>query len=724
MIFDISFVTFVFFVVNSFRFCFVPLCLCACFIMSDDLTKIRNIGIMAHIDAGKTTVTERVLYYSGKTYKMGEVHNGTTVMDYLPEEQARGITITAAATTLPWKGHSINLIDTPGHVDFTAEVERSLRVLDGAVMVFCGVGGVEAQSETVWRQADKYRVPRLCFVNKLDRVGADFDRVVDQAVSMLHASPAILQLPIGESPQLEGVIDIVSQKALIFDLTPEKLGATYKTVEIPEDMKAKAAQARHDLIEKVAEFDEQLMHLYVHDDDIPVDILCAAIRRATINCKIQPFLCGSALKYKGIQPLLDAVTMFLPAPVDLPPVEGFDPKHHDEKVSRPPDPNAPFSALVFKIQADSHGDLYYLRVYSGHLIKGVRVYNPVRDKRELISRIWQMHAGQRLPLERIQAGDICAVVGLRSSLTGDTLTDPKAPLILEKIEFPETVISMSVEPISSADRPRLGEALATLSREDPTFTYSYDQQTSQTIMSGMGELHLQVLHRKLAEDLKVPVRVGNPLVAYRETITASAEAEFRFVRQSGGHGQFAVVELRVEPFKHEHPDQPVVFESKIKGGVISIQYIPAVEQGVMDARTSGPLAGFPVCDVKVTLLDGREHEVDSSELAFEMAGAGAFTEALTRAKPALLEPIMSLQVVVPDTYFGSVQADLNSRRAVITHTEINRGIRIIDAHVPLSRMFGYSTVVRGLTQGRATYTMQPLAYHLMPAGLAREVLDA
>jgi elongation factor G len=689
--------------------------------MSDDLTKIRNIGIMAHIDAGKTTVTERVLYYSGKTYKMGEVHNGTTVMDYLSQEQARGITITAAATSLSWKGYNINLIDTPGHVDFTAEVERSLRVLDGAVMVLCGVGGVEAQSETVWRQADKYRVPRLCFVNKLDRVGADFDHVVDQATSMLHASPAVLQLPLGQAPDFDGVIDLVAQKALIFD--SDKLGAAFQTVDIPDSMRAKAAQARHDLLETVAEFDEELMHLYVHDDDIPVDLLQAAIRRATIGCSIQPVLCGSALKYKGIQPLLDAVTMYLPAPMDLPPVEGFDPKHHDKIISRPPDPKAPFAGLVFKIQADSHGDLYYIRVYSGSLTKGLRVYNTVRDKRELISRIWQMHAGQRLPLDRIQAGDICAIVGLRHSLTGDTLADAKAPIVLEKIEFPETVISVSVEPVASADRSRLGEALATLSREDPTFTYRYDQQTSQTIMSGMGELHLQVLHRKLAEDLKVPVRVGNPLVAYRETITASAETEYRFVRQTGGRGQFAVVTLSVEPFHHEHADQPVVFESKIKGGAISAQYVSAVQQGVMDARTSGPLAGFPVSDVKVILLDGREHEVDSSELAFEMAGSGAFTQALTEAKPALLEPIMTLQVVVPNTYFGPVQSDLSGRRAVITHTEISRDLRIIDAEVPLSQMFGYATVVRGLTQGRATYTMQPLAYRLMPEALAREVLD-
>ena len=689
--------------------------------MSESLKKIRNIGIMAHIDAGKTTVTERVLYYSGKTYKMGEVHDGTTVMDYLPQEQERGITITAAATTLPWKSHIINLIDTPGHVDFTAEVERSLRVLDGAVMVFCGVGGVEAQSETVWRQADKYRVPRLCFVNKLDRVGADFYRTVDQATSMLHAAPAILQLPLGQAPDFDGVIDVVSQRALIFD--PDKLGAAFQAIDIPDALRSKAAQARHDLLEQVAEFDEELMHLYVHDDDIPVELLQAAIRRATISCSIQPFLCGSALKYKGIQPLLDAVIMYLPAPMDLPPVEGFDPKHHDKKISRPPDPKAPFAGLVFKIQADSHGDLYYLRAYSGTVKKGSRLYNPVRDKRELISRIWQMHAGQRLPLEHIQAGDICAVVGLRHSLTGDTLTDSKAPLVLEKIEFPETVISMSVEPVTSADRSRLGEALATLSREDPTFTCRYDQQTSQTIMSGMGELHLQVLHRKLTEELKVPVRVGSPLVAYRETITASAETEYRFVRQTGGRGQFAVVSLRVEPFQHEHPDQPVVFESKIKGGVISAQYISAIEQGVMDARTSGPLAGFPVSDVKVTLLDGREHEVDSSPVAFEIAGAGAFTEALSKAKPALLEPIMSLQVVVPDSYFGAVQSDLNSRRATIIHTDMRRDIRIIDAQVPLANMFGYATAVRGLSQGRANYTMEPLAYRIMPQALAREVLD-
>jgi len=688
--------------------------------MPKSLKKIRNIGIMAHIDAGKTTVSERVLYYSGKTYKMGEVHDGTTVMDYLPQEQARGITITAAATTFSWKSHTINLIDTPGHVDFTAEVERSLRVLDGAVMVFCGVGGVEAQSETVWRQADKYHVPRICFVNKLDRVGSDFDRVVEQMESMLAAQPVVLQLPLGQAPDFEGVIDLVSMQAIVFDTA--KLGASFEVIDIPSDLCKKAQQARHDLLEKAAEFDEELMHLYVHDGEVPVELLQSAIRRATIACSLQPVLCGSALKYKGIQPLLDAVTLYLPAPVDLPPVEGFDPEHADKRLSYPPDPQGPLAALVFKIQADVHGDLYFLRVYSGSFKIGTRVYNPVRDKRELISRIWQMHANQRLPLEQARAGDICAVVGLRHSLTGDTLADPKAPVVLEKIEFPETVISMSVEPISSADRPRLGQALATLAREDPTFTYHYDPQTSQTIMSGMGELHLQVLHRKLCDDLKVPVRVGNPLVAYRETITIPAEAEGRFVRQSGGRGQFAVVSLQVEPFQHEHPDEPISFESKIKGGVISAQYIPSVKQGVMDARTSGPLGGFPVSDVKVTLLDGREHEVDSSDIAFEMAGALAFTEAIKKAKPALLEPIMSLQVVVPDNYFGAVQADLNSRRAMITHTEIRGNTRVIDAQVPLSCMFGYSTAVRGLTQGRANYTMEPLAYRLMPELLAREVL--
>ncbi len=689
--------------------------------MAEDLKKIRNIGIMAHIDAGKTTVTERVLYYSGKTYKMGEVHDGTAVMDYLPEEQARGITITAAATTLPWKDHTINLIDTPGHVDFTAEVERSLRVLDGAVMVFCGVGGVEAQSETVWRQANRYHVPRICFVNKLDRVGADFDRVVQQMFSMLEANPVVLQLPLGQDAGFVGVIDLLSMQAMVFD--EKKLGASFELTDIPADLLDKARRLQHDLLEKVAEADEQLMHLYVHDHHIPADILAAAIRRATIACAIQPVLCGSALKYKGIQPLLDAVNAYLPAPVDLPPVQGYHPKHHDKILSRPPDPKAPLAALVFKIQADTHGDLYFLRIYSGTLKIGSRLYNPLRDKREIVSRIWRMHAGQRLLLDQAQAGDICAVVGLRHSLTGDTLADQKAPIVLEKIEFPETVISMSVEPVASADRARLGQALALLAREDPTFTYHYDQQTSQTIMSGMGELHLQVLHRKLREDLKVPVRVGNPLVAYRETITAAAEAEARFVRQTGGRGQFAVVTLRVEPFQHQHPDEQVVFESSIKGGVISAQYIPAVRQGVLDARTSGPLGDFPVSDVKVTLLDGKEHEVDSSPVAFEMAAAKAFIDALSKAKPALLEPIMSLQVVVPDTYFGVVQADLNSRRAMITHTEIRGRTRIIDAQVPLANMFGYATAIRGLTQGRATYTMEPLAYRIMPQALARDILE-
>lgn len=689
--------------------------------MIADLKNIRNIGVMAHIDAGKTTVTERILYYSGKTYKMGEVHNGTAVMDYLPEEQARGITITAAATSLSWKGHAINLIDTPGHVDFTAEVERSLRVLDGGIVVFCAVGGVEAQSETVWRQANQYRVPRICFINKLDRAGADFDSAVEQTISMLQANPLVLQLPLGQGAEFRGVIDLIEMRALIFN--DSKLGASFTEADIPADFLDEARRARHDLLEKVGEADEQVMDLYVHDEDIPTDVLKAGIRRATIACKFQPVLCGSALKYKGIQPLLNAVNDFLPSPIDLPPIEGFDPKHPDKILTRPPDPKAPLAALVFKIQADSHGDLYYLRIYSGVLKIGARVYNSGREKRELVSRIWQMHANQRKLVDQVQAGDICAVVGLRHSLTGDTLSDPKKLIVLEKIEFPETVISMSVEPMASADKARLGQALATLTREDPTFTYRHDEQTGQTIMSGMGELHLQVLHHKISRDLKVPVRVGSPAVAYRESITSTADVEYRFVRQTGGRGQYAVVNLRVEPFKHEHPDQQVIFESAIKGGAISAKYIPAVEQGVMDARTSGPLGGFPVSDVKATLLDGREHEVDSSDLAFEMAGAQAFTEALTKARPTLLEPIMALQVFVPDSYFGAVQADLNGRRAIITHTELRRVNRVIDAQVPLANMFGYATAVRGLSQGRATYTMAPLEYRIMPESMAKEVLD-
>ena len=689
--------------------------------MNEELKKIRNIGVMAHIDAGKTTVTERILFYSGKIYKMGEVHQGTAVMDYLPEEQARGITITAAATTLPWKDHIINLIDTPGHVDFTAEVERSLRVLDGAVMVLCAVGGVEAQSETVWRQANGYKVPRLCFINKIDRIGADFDHVVEQMETMLDANPVVLQFPIGQSGDFKGVVDLIAMKALMFK--DEKLGASFDIVDIPKNLLSRANQAHHDILEKVAEADEDLMHLYVHDHDIPTDLLIEGIRRATIACRIHPVLCGTALKYKGIQPLMDAINAYLPSPVDLPPVEGYDPKHADKVISRPPDPKAPFAALVFKIQADTHGDLYYLRIYSGTLKTGMRLYNPLRQKRETISRIWHMHAGQRVLLGQAQAGDICAVVGLHHSLTGDTLTDQKHQIVLEKIEFPETVISISVEPVASADRARLGQALSILAREDPTFTYHQDQQTGQTIMSGMGELHLQVLNRKLQEDLKVSVRVGNPLVAYRETITATAEAEARFVRQTGGHGQFAVVELRVEPFKHEHADEQVVFESKIKGGAISAQYIPAVKQGVMNARTSGPLGDYPLGDIKVTLLDGKQHEVDSSELAFEMAGAQAFMAAVAKAKPALLEPIMSLKVVVPEAYVGAVQADLNSRRAMILHTEIRGHIQTIEAQVPLSNMFGYATAVRGLTQGRANYTMEPFTYRIMPQALAKAVLD-
>ena len=684
--------------------------------MANRLQQTRNIGIAAHIDAGKTTVTERVLYFTGKSYKIGEVHDGTAVMDYLTEEQERGITITSAATTCPWKDYVINLIDTPGHVDFTMEVERSLRVLDGAVVVFCGIGGVEAQSETVWNQADRYRVPRLCFINKMDRVGADFDRVVTEIRDRLGGHPVPVQIPMGAGADFVGQIDLIDQRALSY--TPADVAADLTVGEIPPEYADAVARARHDMIEAAAEGDDALMDKYVHEEPIsPADIK-AAIRRGVIAGRLHPVLCGSALRHMGVRSLLDAVCDYLPSPMDLPPVEGHASVDSEQLVQRRCSPDEPMAALVFKITSDKHGDLYFVRVYSGVLKTGTRVYSPVRDKKEIVSRIWEMHAKQRIRRDDAGPGDIVALVGPKHSLTGDTLCDARHPVVLERMEFPEPVISMSIEPMTSADKDRLSEALATLRREDPTFQCRADRETGQMLISGMGELHLEVLRHKLVRDMGVSVRVGTPRVAYRETITASAEAQGRFVRQTGGRGQFGVVDLRVEPMEPAPGGETITFASAIKQGAIPAQFIPAVSEGVHDAATSGPLAGYPMTHLAITLLDGKHHPVDSSDLAFARAGAMAFEAAVAKASPVFLEPIMRLEVMVPETYLGNVTADLNTRRAEITDMAHRGAYRKVTARVPLAMMFGYTTSLRSVTQGRGTCTMEPLAYATVPAEVA------
>ena len=688
-----------------------------------ELQKIRNIGITAHIDAGKTTVTERILYYAGKTYKMGEVHDGTAVMDFDPEEQQRGITIHAAATTLPWKGATINLIDTPGHVDFTIEVERSLRVLDGAVVVFCGVGGVEAQSETVWRQADRYGVPRLAFVNKLDRVGADWERVVQEIRRHLHAGAVPVQLPIGQGADFGGVIDLVRQRAVYYR---NELGTQFDETPIPTDMRDAVAAAREELIGKAGEFDDHLMERYVHDHDVTVEELKLAIRKGCIKVALVPILCGSALKNKGIQLLMDAAIDYLPSPLDRGAVKGHEVTRRGEnvEVQVEPDPEGPFAALVFKIAADAHGDLHWIRIYRGTLKTGTRVLNPARGVKENATRIWRMHAEERIREEEACAGDIVAVVGLKESVTGDTLCDTRHPVTMEKIGIPKTVISMAIEPRTSDDRQRLGEVLQVLAREDPTFEYRVDAETGQTIIAGMGELHLEVLKNRMLRDFKLDAKVGRPRVAYRETIRGKAEAEGRFIRQTGGHGQYGVVEIRVEPRpSRDLEEEAVTFVSRVKGGAVPEEFIGDVERGVRDAAAAGIATGYPLIDIKVTLLDGKSHDTDSSEVAFEAAGSLALQAAVEKVGVYLLEPIMRLQVVAPNEYFGDITADLMSRRAEISATELKVTTRVITAIVPLASMFGYATAVRSLTQGRATYSMEPSHYAVVPEEIAKTLLD-
>ena len=698
--------------------------------MPRDISKIRNIGICAHIDAGKTTVSERILYYTGKIHKMGEVHEGTAVMDFLEEEQKRGITIQSAATTCPWKEHIINLIDTPGHVDFTVEVERSLRVLDGAVAVFDGKEGVEAQSETVWRQATKYNVPRLCFINKMDKLGADFDFSFNSIRERLGAPAVAIQIPIGQSSSFTGIIDLIRQVAIYYSMDDADRGTKWEERPIPDDQKDRFEHWRHELIEKAAETDDALTEKYLHGEEISESELKAAIRKATINFQMHPVLCGSALKYVGVQRLLDAVIDYLPSPIDMPPVKGHDVRDPEKVIERRPDPSEPFCGLIFKIVSDQHGDLTYVRVYSGSLKRGSRVLNATRNRKENISRMFQMHAEDRIPLEVCEAGDIVACIGVKDALTGDTLCESENPIILERPTFPETVISMSIEPRTAADKQKLGEALNTLKREDPTFQAAYDEETGQTIISGMGELHLEILRNKLTRDRGVAVIVGKPKVAYKETITGTAEARGKFIKQTGGRGQYGDVTLRVEPFTGAQAEAEelkwednLAFENKVYGGSIPKEYIPATEYGVRQAAKSGVLASYPLINVKVTLLDGSYHPVDSSQIAFEQAGALAFREACQKAGLTLLEPIMKLVITTPDDYLGPVNGDLSKRRGQIVSMEQRGNTRIIEAHVPLSEMFGYTTELRSMSAGRASSVMEPLKYAPVPTNVKNAILE-
>ncbi len=680
------------------------------------LEKQRNIGIMAHIDAGKTTTTERILYYTGVNYKIGEVHDGNATMDWMEQEKERGITITSATTQCFWNGYRINIIDTPGHVDFTIEVERSLKVLDSAVAVFCAVGGVEPQSETVWRQADKYKVPRMAFVNKMDRVGADFFNVLEMMKSRLNATPVPLQLPIGAEDTFEGVIDLVEMKAIIWK--GEELGAKFDIVDIPEEYLESAEEYREKLIEAVSETNEELMDKYFEGIEITTEEIKNAIRKAVINIEFTPVLCGTAFKNKGVQPLLDAVVDYMPSPLDIKPIEGVNPD--GETVVRPADDNAPFSALAFKIMTDPFvGQLTYARVYSGRLDAGSYVLNSTKNKKERIGRLLKMHANKREEIKEIYSGDICAIVGLKYTTTGDTLCDEKAPVILEAMEFPEPVISVAIEPKTKADQDKLGIALNKLAQEDPSFRVSVDEETLQTIISGMGELHLEIIVDRLIREFKVEANIGNPQVAYRETIRKKVSQEAKYIKQSGGRGQYGHVFIDVEPI-----ESGFEFENKITGGAIPKEYIPAVEKGVVEAMNSGALAGYPIVDIKVTLTDGTYHDVDSSEMAFKIAGSMALKDAVKKANPVILEPIMKVEVVVPDEYMGDVMGDLSSRRGKVEGMEMRGSAQIIRCFVPLKEMFGYATNLRSLSQGRATYTMQFDHYEEVPNNIAEEIIKS
>ncbi|MBI1911269.1 MAG: elongation factor G [Deltaproteobacteria bacterium] len=682
------------------------------------LDRQRNIGIMAHIDAGKTTTTERILYYTGVTYKIGEVHDGTAVMDWMEQEKERGITITSAATTCSWKDIKINIIDTPGHVDFTIEVERSLRVLDGAVAVFCSVGGVEPQSETVWRQANKYKVPRIAFINKMDRTGADFYRVVGMLSDRLKTRPVVMQIPIGKEDTFKGLVDLVEGKGIVWD--DDSLGAKYRIIDIPEDMKEEYAEYREKLIEAAADFDESIMERYLEGAAVSAEEIKKAIRKGAIAMDVTPVLCGSAFKNKGVQFLLDAVVDYLPSPIDIPAIKGINPETEAED-KRETDDSEPLSALAFKIMTDPFvGQLTFFRVYSGCMAAGSYVYNSTKDQKERIGRLVKMHANKREDVKEVYAGDIAAAVGLKYTTTGDTICDPEKPIILESMDFPEPVISIAIEPKTKADQEKLGIALQKLAVEDPSFRVKTDEETGQTIISGMGELHLEIIVDRMLREFKVEATVGKPQVAYRETITRKAKAEGKYVRQTGGRGQYGHVYIELEPGEK---GKNFEFVNKIVGGSIPKEYVGPVENGIREATDTGILAGFPVVDVKVTLYDGSYHDVDSSEMAFKIAGSMAFKEAVKSAGPILLEPIMGVEVVVPEQFMGDVIGDLNSRRGKILGMDSRGGFQVVSANVPLANMFGYSTDLRSKTQGRASYTMQFSHYEQVPNSVM-EVLTA
>lgn len=680
------------------------------------LDRVRNIGIIAHIDAGKTTVTEHILYNTGRTYKIGQVDDGTTVMDWMDQERERGITITSAATSCEWRNFQINIIDTPGHVDFTAEVERSLRVLDGGVVVFDAVAGVEPQSETVWRQADSYRVPRICFVNKMDRVGADYFSTINMIKDRLKANPVPLQIPIGSEASFLGVIDIIENKALTFS---EEDGTTITEIPIPLTYEKDTRRFREELIETIADYDEKIMNLYLDGTNITNQELMAAIRRATLSARIIPVICGSAARGKGIQPILDAIVNYLPSPLDIPPVAGIDPRNEQE-ITRDPNDTAPFSALAFKIVTDPFiGRLVYLRVYSGQVKTGAQLYNSTRKCRERIGRLLRMHANRREEIEEIHCGDIVATIGLKNTYTGDTLCDIAKPIILENIKFPEPVISIAIEPKTKADQDRIGDALNNVSTEDPTFKVRYDHDTGQTILSGMGELHLDIIVDRLLREYKVNATIGKPQVAYKETVTQSVQAEGKFVKQTGGHGQYGHIWLELEPL----PDSKgFEFVNKIQGGVIPRQYIPAIEQGIKEAMETGVLASCPIVGIRATVFDGSYHQVDSSEIAYRIAGSMALKSGVRNGNPVLLEPIMKLEVATPKEFLGEIISDLNSRRAKVEAIELRAWTHIIHCYVPLAESFGYATDLRSISQGRATYSMEFHHYKKVPDNISGTVI--
>ncbi|MCL5057276.1 MAG: elongation factor G [Actinobacteria bacterium] len=680
------------------------------------LNKTRNIGIMAHIDAGKTTTTERILFYTGRVHKIGEVHDGAATMDWMVQEQERGITITSAATTCQWRDHCINIIDTPGHVDFTMEVERSLRVLDGAVAVFCSVGGVEPQSETVWRQADKYQVPRIAYINKMDRVGADFLRGMDMIKERLGANPVALQLPVGVEENFRGIVDLIKNKAMIYT---DDMGTASEEADIPEELLEVAARYREKVIEAAAESDEELMVKYLEGEELTQDEIRKGIRAATLSVKMIPVLCGSSFKNKGVQPLLDAIVDFLPAPTDVPAIKGVNPDTGAEDI-RSADDEQPFAALAFKIMADPYvGKLTFFRVYSGRLNSGSYIYNSTKGKRERVGRILRMHANHREEIGEVYSGDIVAAVGLKETVTGDTLCDEKSPIVLESMEFPEPVIDVAIEPKTKADQDKMGIALLKLAEEDPTFRMRTDPETGQTIISGMGELHLEIIVDRLLREFRVEANVGKPQVAYKETIRGKVKAEGRFVRQSGGRGQYGHVVLEIGPIE---AGTGYEFTNKIVGGVIPREYIPAVDAGVREAMDNGVMAGYPMMDIGVSLLDGSYHEVDSSEMAFKIAGSIGFKNAAAKAQPVLLEPVMKLEVVIMDEYMGDVIGDLNSRRGRIEELEPRGNTQVIHAVAPLSEMFGYATGLRSITQGRGTFTMQFSNYAEVPQNIAEGIV--